>query len=185
MIALANDCLVFQLISGEHIPFSAEMISVELLGDAAGKFDPEFVKNAAASVFHHFKHDLGRETVSVGEFTNALETVLRGFGCTVYSGEITDATEETTAGDLRLLARETDAGCELEFYPKLRNALRGQLQRSPKLVRFRGLRGCVKRLAGARRWSPRCEFVREQILEYLRQCLTAEAKNQQCALVVE
>lgn len=185
MIALANDCLVFELLSGEKIPFSAEMISVELLGEAASKFDADFVRNAAASVFHHFKHDLGRETVTVAEFTVALETVLRGFGCTIYSSEEWNDKTGPKAEDLVHLAYAEDIACELTFYPRLRDALRGQLQRSPRLVRFRGLRRCVKQLAGARRWGPRCETLREQILEYLRKCLRAEATDAQCSMVVE
>ncbi|HMP84243.1 MAG TPA: hypothetical protein PKA41_16215 [Verrucomicrobiota bacterium] len=185
MIALANDCLVFELTSGERIPFSAEMISVELLGEAATRFDADFVRNAAASVFHHFKHDLGRETVTVAEFTVALETVLRGFGCTIYSGEDWDETEGAQDVDLARLARGDDAVCELAFYPRLRDALREQLRRSPGLVRFRGLRRCVKRLAGAQRWGPRCDLLREQILEFLRNCLTVEARDEKCSLVVE
>jgi hypothetical protein len=52
-------------------------------------------------------------------------------------------------------------------------------------VRFRGLRGCVKQLAGVRRWSPRCEHLQDQIVAYLRGCLTAETEQNQCALVVE
>jgi len=63
--------------------------------------------------------------------------------------------------------------------------LRSQLRQSPQLVRFRGLRGCVKHLAGARRWSARCENLQDQIVEYLRQCLTAEPEQTHCALVVE
>ena len=80
MIALAYDCLLFQTSNGESIPFSAEMISVELTGEGIGAFDPEFLKHAASAVFHYFKHDLGRVTVTVGEFAGALEKVLRGFG---------------------------------------------------------------------------------------------------------
>ena len=38
MIALMSGCLLFRLASGESVPFSAEMISVELVGDAVGKF---------------------------------------------------------------------------------------------------------------------------------------------------
>jgi len=52
-------------------------------------------------------------------------------------------------------------------------------------VRFRGLRGCVKQLAGAQRWSARCETMQEQIVEYLRGCLTAEPEQKDCALLVE
>jgi len=185
MIALAYDCLVFQLSSGENIPFSVDMISVELMGEAASKFDPEFVKNAAASVFHHFKHDLGRESVSVGEFAGALERVLRKFNGTVYSDKTQPADGDKSESDLKFLAHESGDGCELVFYPRLRDALRVQLRRSPQLVRFHGLRGCVKQLTGARRWSPRCETMREQIVEYLRQCFSAEVRKEQASLVVE
>jgi len=50
MIALSSDCLLFQTSNGESIPFSAEMISVELSGEGVGGFDPEFLKQAASAV---------------------------------------------------------------------------------------------------------------------------------------
>jgi hypothetical protein len=181
MIALASDFLLFELTSGERIPFSAETISVELMGDSGSVLEPEFVKHAAASVFHYFKHDLGQETVSVAEFSGALEKVLRGLGCNVHAAEPVENVE----ADLARLADESGAGCELTFFPKLRGALRTQLKSSPRIVRFHGLRGCVKQLAGARRWSPRCESLQDQIVEYLRQCLSAESRDEQCALLVE
>ena len=34
MITLASDCLLFELATGESIPYSADMVSVELMGDA-------------------------------------------------------------------------------------------------------------------------------------------------------
>jgi hypothetical protein len=173
-----SDCLLFRLASGESIPFSAEMISVELVGDAAGKFDPEILHHATASVFHYFKSELGRETVTVGEFAGALEKALRGLGFNVSSGELVEA-------DLLMLARESGESRELFFFPRLRGELRAQLRHTPRLVRFRGLRGCVKQLAGARRWSLRCERLEEQIVEYLRGCWGAEPEPADCALVVE
>ena len=185
MIALASDFLLFELTSGERVPFSAEMISVELMGDSGSVLEPEFVQHAAASVFHYFKHELGQETVSVAEFTGALERVLRGLGCTVSSTEPVESSVESTEADLNQLANESGEGCELTFFPKLRGALRNQLRSSPRFVRFHGLRRCVKQLAGARRWSPRCESLQEQIVEYLRQCLAVESREEECALVVE
>src|SRR5260370_36737991 len=79
MILLADDCLVFHTASGEGVPYSAEMISVELMGDNASLFDPEFIKHAAAAVFHYFRDELGRQTVTIAEFSLALDHVLRGF----------------------------------------------------------------------------------------------------------
>ena len=71
------------------------------------------------------------------------------------------------------------------FSSAITNELRQQLRNVPRVLRFRGLRGCVKQLAGAQRWSSRCEKMQEQIVEYLRGCLTAEPEQNECALVVE
>ena len=178
MILLSSDCLLFQLADGESIPLSAEAISIELIGDASRSLSPEFVQDAAAAVFHYFKSELARDTVTVGEFSQALENVLRGFGLTVTRpSEIPEA-------DLRHLAVESGTN-ELFFFPRLRDELRAQLRESPRQVRFRGLRGCVKQLAGSRRWSPRCRHLEEQILAYLRQCFSAETSQTDCLLVVE
>jgi len=79
MILLSENCLLFQTDSGESIPYTAENISVEVLGDTAGLFDPEFIKHAAAAVFHYYREELGRDSVTVAEFSLSLEKVLRGF----------------------------------------------------------------------------------------------------------
>src|SRR5258705_4073796 len=79
MIALANDCLVFRLATGERVPYSVDMIEIAMFGEAVSWFDSEFVRHAANAVFYHFKCDLGRETVTVGEFAEALEKVLTKF----------------------------------------------------------------------------------------------------------
>jgi hypothetical protein len=200
MIALAYDCLLFQTTSGESIPFSAEMISVELTDDGIGAFDPEFLKHAASAVFHYFKHDLGRVTVTVGEFAGALEKVLRGFGLTSEPIEDHSTGEDLAEGvfaeensgdrrvlksDLRRLACESGKGFELFFFPRLRDELRQQLLLSPEVLHFRGLRSCVKQLTGARRWSRRCQSLQDQIVEFLRNCFTTEANQPNCALLVE
>ncbi len=185
MISFANDCMLFELPSGESIPFSAEMISIEVMGDDVGGLNPDVVHHAATSVFHYFKFDLARQTVSVGEFAEALEKVLRGLGFRVDNTEPSPTTAQCSGADLRRLARESGDARELSFFPRLRDELRTQLRQSPRIVRFSGLRGCVKHLAGARRWSPRCQSLHDQIVTYLRECLGAEAREAKCTLVVE
>lgn len=180
MIAIHSNCLLFRLANGESVPCSAETICIEIIGGADLRIDPEMLRHAAASVFHYFKYDLERESVTVGEFAGALERVLRNLGLTLYPG---GHEREILESDLSLLARESGVSLELLFFPRLRDELRFQLRQSPRLLRFRGLRGCVKRLTQARRWSPRCDALQEQIVEYLRQCLTAECCD--CPLVVE
>src|SRR5580658_9450482 len=100
MIALSSNCLLFRLSNGESVPCSAEMICVEVIGSVDGLLDPELLRNAAASVFHYFKNDLARETVTVGEFAGALEKVFRLLS---FSAPTEKGGRETTESDLRLL----------------------------------------------------------------------------------
>ena len=185
MIALQSDCLLFRLANGESVPCSAEMISFEITGNSCGLLDPEVLHHAAASVFHYFKKELERETVTVGEFASALEKVLRQLGFVIRAGALESRSREIVETDLCLFARESADSLELFFFPRLRDELRAQLRQSPRVLRFCGLRGCVKQLTGARRWSDRCEKLQDYIVEYLRRCLSAESEQSECSLVVE
>jgi hypothetical protein len=182
MIALHTDCLLFQLPNGECVPCTTNMIAVEIVGESRTGQDSEMLQHAAGSVFHYFKVELQRETVSVAEFSHALEKVLQHLGYTIHAHHADSGISES---DLGLLARETGDNLELLFFPRLRDELRQRLQHSPRVLHFRGLRGCVKRIAGARRWSSRCEELQDQIVAFLRECLSAEAEQNKCALVVE
>src|SRR5215469_16104613 len=184
MILLADNCLLFQTESGESIPYTAENISVEVLGDAAQLFDPEFIKHAAAAVFHYYRDELGRDSVSVAEFSLSLEKVLRGFKLTPRpAGE--SSSPRVLQSDLCRLAPGTEPGCELIFFPRLRDELQTLLRQSPNLLCFQGLRPCVKQLAGAQRWSRRCQDLHDQIVEFLRSCVSLENSGINCALVVK
>jgi hypothetical protein len=171
--------------TGETIPYSADMVSVELGGDTAERFDSEFIRHAANAVFHYFKHELGRQTVSLGEFAGALEKVLHGFAATAQLSAETKSRPRVLEFDLCRLADESGPGRELVFFPRLRAELQRRLQQAPRVLRFRGLRGCVKQLAGARRWSLRCQSLEGEIVAYLRQCLSAESAPEEFALMVE
>lgn len=185
MITLGNDCLLFEMHNGESVPLSAEMITVELTGNKSDYFDSHFVQHAAQAVFHYFKHDLGRLTVSVGEFAGALEAVLRGFGVKAVEAEAIPARPDVIESDLQQIASESGSGCELFFFPRLRDEMRQHLRKSPSVLHLRGLRPCVKHLAGAQRWSHRCQSLHDRIVEFIRESLRAEPRQSNCALVVE
>ena len=206
MIALQSDYLLFQLTNGESVPCSAEMITVEIVGNAHGMIAPELLHHAAASVFHYFKIELGRDSVTVGEFAIALEKALQGLGLTLFADKLENppvapavyppaadpvaaqsakTAEKTLETDMGLIALELNDSLELFFFPRLRDELRAKLRLSPRVLRFRGLRHCAKRLAGAQRWSTRCEKMQEEIVDFLRECLVAEPEQKECALVVE
>ncbi len=184
MIQLRSDCLVFKLASGDAIPCSAEMVTVELIGPAVDLLDPEVVRNAAASVLHYFRQELGRSEVTVAEFSVALEKVLRSFGLNVVSEE-QEPRPRVAESDLRKLAARSEKGFELAFFSQLRTEMHSLLEQSPQVLRFRNLRGCVKQLVGARRWTARCQQLHDQIVDYTRGCWGSEDKAGKCLLVLE
>ena len=184
MTPLPPDCLVFKLADGEAIPCSASDVTIELIGDSAALIDESLLQNAAAAVLRYFKNELGRTSVSVGEFSEALEKALRSLGLNVQSADPPEPALRVAEADLLQLAGESGEGFELTFFARLRAEMRQRLQQSPQVVRFSGLRSCVKQLTGARRWSGRCQDLHDQIVEYLRTCLTVESSGARCALLV-
>ena len=185
MIALASDCLLFRLSDGECVPFSAEMVSVELMGDTGRWFDEEFVRQATKAVFHYFKQELSRQAVTAEEFACALEKVLRGLRVEAPEEQAAVCRTGILESDLRRLAFEAGEACELVFFPRLRQELRHQLKQEPRVLRFLGLRDCVKTLARAQRWGFRCRNLEEQIVGYLRQCVHSENRPPEFALLIE
>lgn len=193
MILLRPDCLVFKTSDGESIPCSAHDVTVELIGDSAEWLDTDLIAHAAEAVLHYFRAEKGKESVSVAEFSEALERVLRGLGIDVKtSGQPADPAATNSDkpaprivdADLRELVGESNVGGELLFFPRLRETIRRELDGTPMIIRFTGLRDCVKRLTGAKRWSAHCQSLNDQIVDYLRNCLGSERTGERCALVV-
>lgn len=183
MILLRPDCLVFRRADGLNVPCSVRQVITELLGDSAESMGESFLQNVSEAVLQYFKQELGWNTVSISEFSLALSKVLRSFGfdCTVKHPQ--DSTPNVLDLDLGHLAGESGDGFELFFFPRLRQELRCKLDQTPRVVRFRGLRQCVKQLTGHKRWSPRCQDLNDRIVEYLRHCMFSDAASG-CALVV-
>ncbi len=182
MIQLHPDYLLLETSKGQIIPCSAELVAVELIGDAMQSIDPDLVHQAAAAVLHYFKEDLGWTTVSVGEFSQALADALGAFGLHITSEEPED--RRVSRYDLRRLAGGSGRSLELSFFPRLREELRARLAKSPEVLQFHGLRACVKQMTGAKRWSPRCEVLSDQIVEFLRACLKTESSSDSCGLMI-
>jgi hypothetical protein len=158
-------------------------ITLELVGAYPGCLDHDVVHNAAEAVLHYFKAEKGQSTVSMAEFSEALERALHGLGLEVKhftmspSGAPASEPPPVVETDLLALAEAEAQHCELLFFSRLRDALRSGLSGSPRMLRFHGLRACVKRLTGASRWTSNCQQLNDQIVEFLRACLTSEIKH--------
>jgi len=184
MIALAEDCILLRQPNGESHPVHFGAVSIEVVTEGETPFDEAFVKEASAAVLHYFKNEEERDSVTLGEFAEALEKVLKTFDGKP-NPDSTDGDTQVAEADLQQLATTSGDTFELTFFPRLRDELRNRLRQSPQTLRFHGLRGCVLQLTGARRWTPRCQILQDQIVNFLRQCLSVEPHPASCALVVE
>jgi hypothetical protein len=184
MIWLGTEYLMFEMPTGESVAFSSDAIAVEIVDETDGELDTHMVKQAANAVYHYFKHELGRHTVTVGEFARAMEKALDGFEISIVSTQPGRKPARVAEADLVEIAQDSGRAFELNFFPRLRSALKSQLVGDPSVVRFTGLRDCCKELTGAKRWSPRCSAMEEQIVGYVRECLHTDAATAGCTLVV-
>jgi hypothetical protein len=182
MTPLPSGSLVFKLIGEEMIPCTGQAVCFELAGEGASMISEHVFQEAAAAVLQYFRQELGRASVSVGEFSSALEVVLHSLGLTQLKAAIGPAHPQAAETDLRALVED---GMELLFFQRLREELRRQLQPAPEVVRFHGLRSSVMRLAGVRRWSPRCQDLHDRVVDFLRTSLQAEPISRPCGLVIQ
>ncbi len=184
MIRLHPDCLIIKISDGEQFPCPAEVVTMELIGQAVAWMGDETIKNITAAVLHFFREEQEREVVSVAEFSEALENVLRSFGYSVGGGASMQRGQSVRNADINDLFRESEGELELELYQRLRSEMKHLLKTAPDELQFCGLRGCVKRVLHARRWSRRCQRLSDQIVAFMRQCLDTHAASD-CLLVVK
>ena len=189
MILLRPDCLEFKTADGDSIPCSAHQVVVELIGDAAQWLDKEVITHASEAVLHYFRDEKKQASVSVAEFVEALEQVLKGLGFQVKAAPASatppaSMRPRVVEADLRDLANASNGGAELFFFPLLRRELQQRLDGSPLVLLFRGLRECVKQIVGAKRWNASCQAMNDRIVDYLRNCLNTEKWAAGCSLVV-
>jgi len=120
----------------------------------------------AAAVQDYGRRHAPARTLTPAAIAEMVEAVLAMLGfedwATAYRGR-------RGAAEIRLdeLAAVEGAGFELAFYRRLDRALAGVLQQTAARVQVRGLRACVLRLRGARRWTPRCRRLADDIVHHV------------------
>jgi len=185
MIQLNPDCVLLELDSGNTLPTSVELMTLELLGETASWIDPEILKNINQAVILYLRDELGKHLISFHEFAEVLEQVLRGFGLekslVAPLEKPVSHVEKTNIADW--LGRK-EHGFELMMFQRLRKELSKKLTQEPPCVLWiHGLRECVKSHLGARRWSRKCQDLNDQMVSFIRECFDRNA-NAGCSLVV-
>ncbi len=191
MIQLHEDCLLVEQPGGGYIPWSASQLTLEFVGGGAETLNEEVMQQVAAGVLHYFKDELGRMTITISEFADAIARALNGMGFSAEVAEvcaqpISDSSPKSNVGvsDLRELAFAAAKFGELDFFKRLRSRLHEQMENPPDRMEFLGLRGCVKMLTGRKKWCPACTQLEVEIVDALRAWYSQSPKASATALLV-
>ena len=184
MIRLRADCLIIKISGGEQFPCPVEVVTTELIGKAVDWMSQEAIQNVTAAVLHFFRDEQEREVVSAAEFSEALESVLQNLGYSVSEAASAKRKRMIRNANINDLIRECEGELELAMYQRLRSEMKHLLKNTPRELRVSGLRGCVKRVLRARRWSRRCQTLSDQIVSFMRQCFDEHAAAD-CLFVVK
>ncbi len=160
--------------AGELEPFAEDRLAAAVQRVTGADEDGRAVaETVAGAVFQYARDHAAERIVTTVEIAEMVEAVLLILG---YD-EATGGGEEIR---LDVLAARTGVGFELAFYRELGAALGRAQQR--RAVRVSGLRACVLRLRGARRWGAGCRQLAQEILEFV-YARAARARALQLAVV--
>lgn len=169
MIQYHHDVVWVKEADGRTVPFDPSRLSasVERAASLAGCAGCSLGESLAAAL-EMFALNIAKEPVlAAGDIAQFVETVLNSIG---YSTIARMYSHRKNHVEIRLedMASRVTTGFELGFYQRLDHALDVVNNSGTTLVQIRGLRECVLKLRGARRWSDRCGRLADDIVDHVR-----------------
>lgn len=134
---------------------------------AAAGIAEHLLAESVASAIHLFTRDHCRQqTIAAREVAELIAAVLTMLDLP----EIARAYEQRRQWtEIHLDRLSEQADFELGFYRRLAAELTAAFGEELALVQLRGLRACVMRLRGARRWGESCRVLAEEIVDFIRE----------------
>lgn len=180
MIQLLPGCMIMQTESGDTRLCTIEAAIMESRPDLVE--DSELAEDIAAVLSQYFAQELKKSTVTYTDFTVALRIICQFLKLPEPGSSAEPSPEESTI-DLLALAQETGTGFEILFFQLLRGAVDEQVQQEIPRVVINRSREAVIALLGAKKWSPRCERFRDQIVNFVRDNFAMHNRMDQFLLI--
>ncbi len=150
---------------GRLTPFDLDRLarSVALACEFTGHSDRLLAESVAAAVHQYACECEPGRVIAAGEIERIVLGVLTALACEDVARAYASRREWA---EIRL---DQIGGFELEFYRQLDEALRAaSATEEMAMVHLRGLRACVMRLRGARRWGDSCRALADEIVGFVR-----------------
>lgn len=175
MIALPDDIPLVEYEDGHVVPFENDVVLRPLLKAAAKAGYPEWwlAQHVARSVSAYLHRGTERSVISIARLAQAVQAVLEVIG---YAEVACHFRPDPPLIQISLidLAREAGSGYELAFFEALGRRLHQLVGSANSRFEMIGLQGCVKLLRSRKLWSRDCEFLRAEIVAYVREQIETE-----------
>ena len=165
MIQPREDIAWVRAKDGRLTPFDADRLahSIQLACEFAGHSD-NLLAESVASAVHRYACECERNhAIAAAEIAQIVLDVLTMLTCNDI------ARAYACRGEWLEIRLDEIAGFELEFYRRLDATLRtASGNEEMAVMHLRGLRSCVMRLRGTRRWGDSCRLLADEIVDFVR-----------------
>jgi len=160
MIQLREDIVWVRGADDRLTPFDGSRLA-DSIQNAIG--DQLLAESVAAAIYRYARDGKTIESLRVSEIVDLVCAALTMFGLT----DCADAYRlRGRCAEIRLDQLAVSDAFELGFYRQLDHELRALT--GPARLSLRGLRACVMRLRGARRWGESCRALADEIVSFVR-----------------
>jgi hypothetical protein len=170
MIRLLEDIAWVRFEDGHLAPFDEHRLalSIQRVAEDVGDADWWLAESIAAAVHAYAMKVRSDGVIPSAEITQIVGAVLSTLGYEKISLAYGQGPNRV-AIQLHELMSRTNAAFELEFFQRLDRALDVAASSRLSVMEVNGLRTCVMRLRGARRWTAGCRQLAEEIVTHVRE----------------
>lgn len=178
MIALPNQLPLLQFGDHEVVQYESRWLkdSITEAARKAGHNDWWFANEIAQAVIEYLRHRFGGTVITIDDLYEKIERVLSHLGWRDIASEL-EAEPPPIRISLVDVATSAGSGYELNFFQLLQQRIREVASISTGQIQLYGLRDAVKLLCGAKRWSTKCEALKQEIVVYVRREVCEEMTN--------
>lgn len=130
--------------------------------DVPGWMAEDISRGVESYLVNHYRGSV----IDSEELFDRIEKTLSSLGLKEVAANI-DKTPPPVRISLNELARRAGSGYELIFFRLLGEQLQSALFGGAHRIEFYGMRSCVKRMTSTRKWSTRCDRMRDEIDSYI------------------
>ncbi|MDZ4816098.1 MAG: hypothetical protein SGI71_07510 [Verrucomicrobiota bacterium] len=149
------------------IPLDASSLIISLMNAAekSGFHQWQHAEEVSKAVMSYLELQFDRTFVTVAELNALVISVLRAINCQDIAGHFQFTNKQIT---IYLQELPAEPGFELALFQYLRTTVIKAVDSDVDNIYLRGLKDCVKKMCGLKKWRKSCHSLHDEIVDYLR-----------------